>query len=62
MHLWENFEHAEKILEEYLCAFVNTLGGTLYFGIVDNGNVIGVGCNKEIKKQILKSVEEIVFF
>ena len=46
----QNIEYKEIWKDEYLkwlCGFANAQGGTLFVGIDDNGNVVGI---KNIKK------------
>ncbi len=46
----QNIEYKESWRDEYLkwvCGFANAQGGTIYIGIDDAGNVVGV---KDIKK------------
>ena len=46
----QNIEYKESWRDEYLkwiCGFANAQGGTLYIGVDDKGNVVGV---KDAKK------------
>lgn len=46
----QNIEYKESWRDEYLkwlCGFANAQGGTIYIGIDDAGNVVGV---KNVKK------------
>ena len=41
----QNVEYKQSWKDEYLkwiCGFANAQGGTIYIGIADNGNVVGV--------------------
>ena len=52
----QNIEYKESWRDEYLkwlCGFANAQGGTIYIGIDDAGNVVGV---KDVKKLIAGSV------
>lgn len=49
-HQTLDFKHSitdSKKIARSLCAFVNTLGGTLLIGVKDNGNIIGVNSEEE---------------
>ena len=51
----QNIEYKDIWKDEYLkwlCGFANAQGGTLFVGIDDNGNVVGI---KNIKKLLLAS-------
>lgn len=39
--------------QEICCAFANTSGGALYFGIADNGEVVGVSHPDEVERSVL---------
>ena len=46
----QNIEYKESWRDEYLkwlCGFANAQGGTIYIGVDDAGNVVGV---KDVKK------------
>lgn len=49
----QNIEYKEIWKDEYLkwlCGFANAQGGTLFVGIDDNGNVVGI---KNIKNYLM---------
>ncbi len=36
-----NLDSFRVMIERYICAFLNTNGGSVYFGIADNGVILG---------------------
>eukprot|EP00826_Nyctotherus_ovalis_P015739 TRINITY_DN144_c0_g1_i23.p1 TRINITY_DN144_c0_g1~~TRINITY_DN144_c0_g1_i23.p1 ORF type:complete len:325 (+),score=84.16 TRINITY_DN144_c0_g1_i23:48-977(+) len=54
-----NFFWIVKTLEEYICAFANTNGGTIHIGITDEGFVTGTICNREIMDRLKLSIDNI---
>ena len=51
----QNIEYKESWRDEYLkwiCGFANAQGGTIYIGIDDNGNVIGLNDSKKLMEDI----------
>ena len=52
----QNIEYKEIWKDEYLkwlCGFANAQGGTLFVGIDDNGNVVGIKNIKKLYKNYL---------
>lgn len=47
-------------LECYVCAFLNTNGGTIYIGITDEGIVQGTMLDRSLVERIRLAVEAIV--
>ena len=58
--LTKNFEWIMDSIQEYICAFSNTNGGTIYLGIADNGTVIGTFCDRTLMDRIGLSIDQIV--
>lgn len=55
----QNVEYKQSWKDEYLrwiCGFANAQGGTLYIGIDDNGNVIGINDAKKLLEDIPNKV------
>lgn len=55
----QNIEYKQSWKDEYLkwiCGFANAQGGTLYIGIDDNGNVIGIKDAKKLLEDIPNKV------
>ncbi len=59
--LTKNFEWLMNSLQEYICAFTNTNGGTIYIGISDDGNVVGTTCDRVLMDRVCLCVDQIVF-
>ena len=56
----QNIEYKESWRDEYLkwiCGFANAQGGTIYIGINDTGNVIGVKNIKKLMKDIPNKIQ-----
>jgi len=53
----EGFMHK---LQEDICAFANTNGGTIYIGISDQGHVIGSVCDRSAADKIRLIIDQIV--
>ncbi|XP_031569320.1 schlafen family member 8-like [Actinia tenebrosa] len=47
-----------KELREYVVAFANTAGGTIYFGVKDDASIVGQKVNNEENKNICLKIEE----
>ncbi len=56
----KNFEFLINTLQEYICAFTNTNGGTIYMGIRDDGRVIGVYCDRAMMDRIRLGIDRLV--
>ena len=56
----KNFNMLMDALVEYICAFVNTNGGTIYIGIRDDGYVDGSTCDRVTVDRIRVAVDKIV--
>eukprot|EP01022_Parablepharisma_sp_SALTPOND_P011254 TRINITY_DN1467_c0_g1_i1.p5 TRINITY_DN1467_c0_g1~~TRINITY_DN1467_c0_g1_i1.p5 ORF type:complete len:327 (-),score=26.49 TRINITY_DN1467_c0_g1_i1:2482-3462(-) len=56
----KNFDWLMDTLQEYICAFVNTNGGTIYIGITDDGNVTGAVCDRGVIDKIRLTIDKIV--
>ena len=58
----QNIEYKESWRDEYLkwvCGFANAQGGTIYIGIDDTGNIVGVQNVKKLLEDLPKrSVEQ----
>ncbi|MBR4120415.1 MAG: putative DNA binding domain-containing protein [Spirochaetales bacterium] len=57
----QNIEYKESWRTEYLkwiCGFANAQGGTLYIGIDDSGNVIGVDNAKKLLEDIPNQIQQ----
>jgi len=55
----QNIEYKERFNDrvlETLCGLANTKGGTLYIGISDNGQVVGVNVNNEIIRTLTEKI------
>ena len=56
----QNIEYKESWRDEYLkwiCGFANAQGGTIYIGINDTGNVIGVKNIKKLMEDIPNKIQ-----
>jgi tetratricopeptide (TPR) repeat protein len=51
---------ADKYVEEYVNAFLNTSGGTIHFGIDNDGRVLGVGLDRRQRDDLRTQVDQIV--
>lgn len=49
-----------ETIQEYICAFSNTNGGTMYIGIADSGMVAGTFCDRTLMDKIGLSIDQIV--
>ena len=59
----QNIEYKELWRDEYLkwiCGFANAQGGTIYIGIDDNGNVIGLNDSKKLMEDIPNKIVNFV--
>ena len=59
----QNIEYKESWRDEYLkwiCGFANAQGGTLYIGMNDNGEVVGVDNAKRLLEEIPNKVSNIL--
>jgi predicted HTH transcriptional regulator len=54
------FSSAEKIAKE-ICAFANTKGGYLIFGVDDNGEIVGVESEKEETELVIETIKNHCF-
>ena len=57
----QNIEYKESWRDEYLkwiCGFANAQGGTLYIGVDDKGNVVGVKDAKKLSEDIPNKVKD----
>ena len=59
-NLTKNFEWLMNSLQEYICAFSNTNGGTIYLGISDDGYVFGTVCDRLLMDKICLAIDQIV--
>lgn len=50
----------DKYVEEYINAFLNTNGGTIYFGIDDGGHVLGVQLDRNQRDNLRTQIDQIV--
>lgn len=56
----QNIEYKESWRDEYLkwiCGFANAQGGTIYIGIDDSGNVVGVQNIKKLMEDIPNKIQ-----
>lgn len=56
----QNIEYKESWRDEYLkwvCGFANAQGGTIYIGIDDAGNVVGVQNVKKLMEDIPNKIQ-----
>lgn len=56
----QNIEYKESWRDEYLkwvCGFANAQGGTIYIGINDNGNIVGVKGIKKLMEDIPNKIQ-----
>ena len=58
--LTKNFEWLMGSLQEYICAFSNTNGGTVFVGINDDGKVVGTFCDRMLMDKIRLTTDQIV--
>jgi hypothetical protein len=58
--LAKNFYWIVKTLEEYICAFANSNGGTIYIGITDDGSITGTVCSREVMDRLKLAIDNIV--
>jgi len=58
--LAKNFTWIIKTLEEYICAFANSNGGTIYIGITDDGFITGTVCSREVMDRLKLAIDNIV--
>lgn len=59
----QNIEYKESWRDEYLkwiCGFANAHGGTLYIGIDDDGNVVGVEHAKRLSEDIPNKIRDVL--
>jgi ATP-dependent DNA helicase RecG len=59
----QNIEYKQSWRDEYLkwiCGFANANGGTIFIGIDDNGNVVGVDKAKRLLEEIPNKVRDIL--
>ena len=56
------FDWIVDTLEEYICAFANSNGGTIYIGISDDGYITGTICNREISDGLRVIIGNMVTF
>lgn len=57
----QNIEYKESWRDEYLkwvCGFANAQGGTIYIGIDDTGNVVGVQNIKKLLEDIPNKIRQ----
>ena len=57
----QNIEYKESWRDEYLkwlCGFANAQGGTIYIGVDDAGNVVGVKDVKKLMEDIPNKIRE----
>ena len=60
----QNVEYKQSWKDEYLkwiCGFANAQGGTLYIGIDDNGNVIGINDAEKLLEDIPNKVVTMIY-
>lgn len=54
------FSNPEKISKE-ICAFANTKGGYLIFGVDDNGTIVGVDSEKEETELVVEAIKNYCY-
>ena len=56
----QNVEYKESWRDEYLkwlCGFANAQGGTMYIGVNDSGNIVGVKNIKKLMEDIPNKIQ-----
>ena len=59
----QNIEYKESWHDDYLkwvCGFANASGGTLYIGIDDNGNTVGVSDYKKLMEDLPNKIHDLL--
>jgi len=59
----QNIEYKESWRDEYLkwiCGFANAQGGTIYIGIDDAGNVVGVENSKKLLEDLPNRIKNLM--
>ena len=51
-----------KSVQDYLCAFVNSNGGTLYLGVKHTGHILGTYCDRTTLDKVRLSIDHAVYF
>ena len=49
----QNIGHSPDTVKSTLCSFLNTQGGKIYFGVSDDGQIIGIDNTDELQRRIL---------
>lgn len=49
-----------SLVGKYICAFLNTEGGTIYFGVTDDGKVLGIVANQKTEDNIRLAIDTAV--
>ena len=55
-----NLDVFKHMIERYISAFLNTNGGTLYFGISDNGIINGIKLSRKNIDDLKLKVDSIM--
>ena len=55
-----NLDVNDLIFKRYINAFLNTEGGTIYFGVRDDGVVLGAPLNRKARDSLRLNVDGIV--
>lgn len=48
-------------MQEYICAFVNSNGGTVYIGISDDGRIQGTSVDRALMDKFRLSIDQLVY-
>lgn len=57
----QNFlSYAIKVVIPYVCAFLNSQGGILYYGIADHGEVVGVCLDRQSRDLFLRQLDQAI--
>jgi predicted HTH transcriptional regulator len=46
--------------QKYICAFLNTEGGTLYIGVLDDGTIVGVWFTRKMRDKLRLRVDALI--
>ncbi|KAH7824777.1 putative ATP-binding protein [Monocercomonoides exilis] len=53
-------EYILKLATEYMNAFLNTDGGSIYFGVEDDGAIKGIELNRKDRDQLRQGIDQII--
>ncbi len=49
-----------KVIQEYLCAFANSNGGTLFIGVRQSGHIVGAACDRATLDRVRLAIDHAV--